>query len=49
MRPAPGQPFVQDLMIECSKTLTSAQPVGTRFWMRVKPTDREGGGEFFYS
>jgi len=49
MRPAPGQPFGQDLMIECSKTLTSAHPVGTRFRMRVKLTDREKGGEFLYS
>lgn len=49
MRPAPGQPFGQDIAIECSKTLTSAHPVGTRFRMRVKLTDREGGGEFLYS
>lgn len=49
MRPAPGQPFGQDLMIECSKTLTSAHPVGTRFRMRVKLTDRKRGGEFLYS
>jgi len=49
MRPAPGQRFGQDIMIECSKTLTSAHPVGTRFRMRVKLTDREGGGEFLYS
>lgn len=49
MRPAPDQPFGQDLMIECSKTLTLTHPVGTRFRMRVKLTDREGGGEFLYS
>jgi hypothetical protein len=49
MRPAPGQPFGQDLSIECSKALTTKHPVGTRFRMRVKLTDRESGGEFLYS
>lgn len=49
MRPAPGQPFGQGIMIECSKTLINAHPVGTRFRMRVKLTDRDGGGEFLYS
>jgi len=49
MRPAPGQPFGQDLLIECSKALTTEHPVGTRFRMRVKLTDRESGGEFLYS
>ncbi|WP_242095366.1 hypothetical protein [Sphingomonas sp. CROZ-RG-20F-R02-07] len=49
MRPASGQQFGQDMMIECSKTLPNAHPVGTRFRMRVKLTDREGGGEFLYS
>jgi len=49
IRPAPGQPFGQELSIECSKTLTTSHPVGTRFRMRVKLTDREAGGEFLYS
>ncbi|MBR0551052.1 hypothetical protein [Stakelama marina] len=49
MRPAPGQVFGPDIAIECSKTLTTKYPVGTRFRMRVKLTDREGGGEFLYS
>ena len=49
MRPAPDQLFGQDLMIECSKSLTSAHPVGTRFHMNSKLTDREKGGEFLYS
>lgn len=49
MRPAPDQPFGQDLMIECSKALTRDHPVGTRFRLRVKLTDRASGGEFLYS
>lgn len=54
-RGAPGssasarQPFGEDFPIECSKTLTGAHPVSTRFRMDVKLTDREKGGEFLYS
>lgn len=46
MRPAPGQVFGQELQIECSKALATDYAVGTRFRMRVKLTDREGGGRF---
>ena len=45
IRPALRQQFGQDIAIECSKPLTSAHPVGTKFRMRVKRTDREGGGQ----
>lgn len=49
MRPAPNELFAQDLVIECSKALVTDHVVGTRFRMRVKLTNRQGGGEFLYS
>ena len=49
IRPAPDQIFPQSLHVECSKSLSQRYPVGTRFRLRVKLTDKEGGGEFLYS
>ena len=49
MRPAPGQLYRQSLKVECAKRLTRDYPVGTRFKIRVKLTDREGEGEYLYS
>ncbi|MGY4499391.1 hypothetical protein ACVWYH_003322 [Bradyrhizobium sp. GM24.11] len=47
----PIQEFPTHLRVECSKDLMNPRihPVGTRFRLRVKLTDREGGGEFLYS
>lgn len=51
VRPAPHQRFPQDLMVECSKELvdTARYPVGTRFRLKVKLTDRDDGREYLYS
>lgn len=49
VRPAPGQFYPQSLRVECAKRISTDYPVGTRFKMRVKLTDREGRGEFLYS
>jgi hypothetical protein len=49
IRPAANQQFPQDLHIECSKRLMTDYPVGTRFRIRVKLTDRQGGNPFLYS
>jgi hypothetical protein len=49
IRPLPGQGFDTGLHVECSKSLSYDYPVGTRFRLKVKLTDREGGGEFLYS
>lgn len=49
VRPVPGQPFSPALQVECAKQLTRDYPVGTRFRLRAKLTDREGGGEYLYS
>ena len=35
--------------VECSKKLSKNYPVGTRFRIQAKLTDREGGGEYLYS
>jgi hypothetical protein len=49
IRPAAGQPFPQDLHVECAKRLSRDYPVGTRFRIRAKLTSREGGTPFLYS
>jgi hypothetical protein len=49
VRPVGGQAYSTDLQVECSKSLVRDYPVGTRFRLRVKLTDREGGGEYLYS
>jgi hypothetical protein len=38
-------------MVECSKELvdTMRYPVGTKFRLKVKLTDRGGGGEYLFS
>jgi hypothetical protein len=35
--------------VECSKHLSQNYAVGTKFRIRAKLTDREGGGEYLYS
>ncbi len=49
IRPLPGQGYPTTMHVECSKKLTTAYPVHTRFRIRAKLTDREGGGDFLYS
>ena len=49
VRPVAGQMFPTTLHVECSKSLVRDYPVGTRFRIKVKLTDKEGGGEFLYS
>jgi hypothetical protein len=49
IRPAPNQMFPQSLQVECSKKLSQNYPVGTRFRLKVRLTDRDGGGEYLYS
>lgn len=51
IRPIDGQCFPTHLRVECSLDLvdTARYPVGTRFKIRAKLTDRLGGGEFLYS
>ncbi len=49
IRPVAGQGLSTDLFVECSKKLSRNYAVGTRFRLRAKLTDKEGGGEFLYS
>lgn len=35
--------------VECAKRLTKDYPVGTKFRIKAKLTDREGGGQYLYS
>lgn len=51
IRPIEGQRFPTHLRVECSMDLvdTAKYPVGTRFKIRAKLTDRLGSGEFLYS
>lgn len=49
VRPVAGQGLLTTLHVECSKKLSRDYPVGTKFRIRAKLTDREGGGEYLYS
>lgn len=51
IRPIPGQVFDTSLFVECSKRLmnTSRYPLGTKFKLNAKLTDREGGKPYLYS
>lgn len=49
IRPCAGQGYPADLHVECSKDLSRNYPVGTRFRIRAKLTDRQGGSDFLYS
>jgi hypothetical protein len=51
IRPLPGQKCGTHLFVECSKRLMdpSICPVGAKFKIRAKLTDRQGGTKFLYS
>lgn len=49
IRPVAGGKYSPALHVECSKKLSSDYPVGTRFMLQAKLTDREGSGEYLYS
>jgi len=49
IRPVAGQGYSLQLRVRCSKSLSRNYPVGTKFWICAKLTDREGGSEFLSS
>ena len=52
VRPLPGQsPFEIGMRVECSEKLvdTSLHPLGTKFLIKAKITNRQGGTPFIYS
>ncbi|MDR3412216.1 MAG: hypothetical protein P4L87_14940 [Formivibrio sp.] len=49
IRPVAGQDIPTTLHVECSKKLSRNYPVGTKFRIKAKLTDREDSGEYLYS
>ena len=49
VHPVKGERFPTTLRVECSKRLVKDYPIGTRFRIKAKFTDRLGEGEFLYS
>ena len=49
IRPITGQGYDRGIRVECSKKLSKDYPVGTRFKIKAKLTDKDGGSEFLYS
>ncbi len=49
IRPVSGGKYSTNLAVECSKKLSNDYPVGTKFMLQAKLTDRKGGGEYIYS
>lgn len=51
IHPVPGQAFSPELLVQCSRRLgdTAMYPLGTRFLLSAKLTDRLGGTPFLYA
>jgi hypothetical protein len=49
VRPIAGQAYPPNLNVQCSREINRDFPVGTRFRLKVKLTDKEGSGPFLYS
>jgi hypothetical protein len=49
IRPVTAEGLPPGLRVECSKNLSRDYPVGTKFRIKAKLTDREDDGEFLYS
>lgn len=51
LRPMAGQAFATSMRVQCSRRLAdvSCYPVGSRFLLQAKVTDRLGGEPFLYA
>ena len=49
VRPLPGQGLDPKMKVECSRAMRYEHPVGTKFKLTAKVTDKEGGAPFLYS
>lgn len=51
IRPLPGQAYAPSLFVQCSRRLSdiSVYPLGTKFLLFAKLTDRLGGRPFLYA
>lgn len=48
-RPVEGQGYDTNMRVECSRNMRKNYPVGTKFKLLVKVTNRQGGKAFLYS
>jgi hypothetical protein len=46
VRPVDGQGYPTNINVRCPREMKQNYPVGTRFWIQAKLTDREGGTDF---
>ena len=46
VRPIPGEQFPSRMNVECPRPFRKRHPLGTRFRMSVRLTDRDGRGQF---
>ncbi|MDW9984802.1 hypothetical protein GOC13_22880 [Sinorhizobium meliloti] len=51
IRPVAGGPYPVNIRVECPREMrdTKRYKLGTKFRLKVKLTDREGGNDFLYS
>ena len=51
LRPVAGQAYATSMRVQCARKLldTTAYPSGTRFLIRAKLTDRQGGAPYLYA
>lgn len=51
IRPMPGQAFAVTMRVQCSRRLLDLEryPLGTRFLLSARITDRQGGEPFLYA
>ena len=48
-RPVEGQGLPTTMYVECSSKMRKIHPVGTRFRITAKVTDKDGGTPFLYT
>ncbi len=48
-RPISGEFYPTNMVVECSKDMRTRHPVGTKFRIYAKETDREGSDPFLYT
>ena len=48
-RPIEGQGLDTNMNVECSSKMRKSYPVGTKFSLEAKITEREGGKPFLYA
>jgi hypothetical protein len=51
IRPVAGQAYATSMRVQCSRKLADSElyPIGTRFLIRAKLTDRMGGAPYLYA